>query len=81
MTVDELLERASACQHCGKPHEFRRIGENQGSWAAKDGHAYRPVIDVDTVAQLRHIATGVWKDPWALPPKSGLERILARVIS
>ena len=24
---------------------------------------------------------GVWKDPWALPPKSGLERILARVIS
>lgn len=49
-------------------------------WTADDGHAYRPEIDVGTVAKLRYLATGVYVDPWALPPKGELERVPARVV-
>jgi hypothetical protein len=80
MTVDELLERAAACKTCGKPHAYRRVSASQGTWAhPKDDHTYRPEIDSGTVAKLCFLATGVYVDPCALPPESGLKRVLARV--
>lgn len=79
MTVDELLTWAAACKTCGKTHKHRRIGPSQGSWAADDGHTYRPEVDASTIAKLRYLATGKYEDPWALPLESGLKRVLARV--
>jgi hypothetical protein len=79
MTVDELLKRATACKTCGEAHEYRRISEHQATWASpKDGHGYRPEIDTGIVAHLRFLATGVYVDPCALPPRDTLKRVLAR---
>jgi hypothetical protein len=79
MTVDELLDKAAACQSCGKKHEHRRISPAGGTWAAPDGHPYRPAMGIGAVAKLRYLATGEYEDPWGLPPESGLKRVLARV--
>ncbi|HZR50095.1 MAG TPA: hypothetical protein VFB06_11305 [Streptosporangiaceae bacterium] len=76
MTADELLRRAAACQACGKEHRYRAISSNQATWASpEDGHAYRPVLDADTVAKLRCLATGEYVSPWANPVS--LKRSLA----
>lgn len=67
MSAEELLKKAAACEMCGKEHKYRLVGVRQGSWAAEDGHGYRPVVDVGTVAKLRYLATGTYVDPWQLP--------------
>jgi len=64
VTVDELLRRAAACRGCGKEHTYRWTGPDQASWAAPDCREYRPVLDIGTVAKLRCLATGVYRDPW-----------------
>jgi hypothetical protein len=78
MTVEELLRRAAACETCGKAHEYRWISSNQASWAAGDGHGYRPVIDIGTVAKLRYLATGRYEDPWSAPKKTLVDRLAGR---
>ena len=79
MTVNELLKRAAACKECGKEHKYRWTGANSASWASPDdGHAYRPEMDVDAVAQLRFLATGRYGSPWTPPKKPLAARVLAR---
>jgi hypothetical protein len=80
LTVTELLERAASCEKCGREHKYRRTGPNSASWAADDGHAYAPVIDVDVVANLRYLVTGHWESPWALPPQTSPSRTAAAAI-
>lgn len=81
MTVRELLERAAACEKCGQEHKYRRTGPSSASWAADDGHPYRPVLDVDVVAKLRYLATGHWQDPWAFPPERSPAQKAAKAIA
>jgi hypothetical protein len=76
VTADELLKKAAACEECGKPHEYRWVSANQASWAADDGHSYRPAVDMGVVAKLRYLATGQWIDPWAPPKKPLMQRLL-----
>jgi hypothetical protein len=71
VTAEELIMKAAACQDCGKEHHYIRTGELSASWAAADGHSYRPVIDADIVARLRGLATGVYRSPW-IPEKRKL---------
>jgi len=62
MTAEELIARAAACRTCGREHQYRRVADG-ASWAADDGHPYRPVISTGTVVMLRYLATGVYTDP------------------
>lgn len=81
MTAEELIERAAACQACGKVHAYRGTGPNQGSWAADDGHEYRPFLEMSTVALLKYLATGTYTDPWALPAEGRVStRTLVNVL-
>lgn len=73
MTAEELIKRAAACQDCGREHRYIRTGAITASWAARDGHSYRPVLPVHAVATLRSLATGVREDPW-IPKKLGRAR-------
>lgn len=37
----------AGCLDCGEPHEYRPERRGRaGSWAADDGHAYRPRISI-----------------------------------
>lgn len=76
MTAEELLKKASACLDCGKAHQYRQVTPHQATWAADDGHAYRPVIDTGTVAKLRFLMTGKYESPWVPVKKPLLSRML-----
>lgn len=67
MTAEELLRRAAACQDCGKAHEYRWVTSFRATWAASDGHAYRPLVDENVVALLRYLATGRYENQWHCP--------------
>lgn len=67
MTAEELLAKAAACQDCGSAHEYRRLTRFLATWAATDGHAYRPLVDENTVALLRYLATGRYENQWHRP--------------
>jgi len=69
MTAEELIKKAAACQDCDREHKYRQVEVNRRSWAALDGHSYRPVFDVGDVARLRYLVTGKYENPWA-PEKS-----------
>jgi hypothetical protein len=79
VTADELLKRAAACRDCGKEHEYRQVETSRGSWAAGDGHAYRPVVDIGIVAKLRYLATGSYVDPWLLPKQTMASKIASAI--
>lgn len=57
MTAEELLIEAAKCMRCNQPHQ-RRITKdhrqmNIATWAAEDGHPYRPRFDLGTIDKLR----------------------------
>ena len=64
MTAEQLIAAAVACVDCGKEHKPRTTG-NYTSWAADDGHFYRPRLHQMTgdshgraVDALRALAAG-----------------------
>lgn len=67
LTARELIAKAAACQSCGKPHAYRWAGEDAASWAADDGHRYRPAVDITALDQLRALATGSHLSSWRAP--------------
>jgi hypothetical protein len=69
MTAEELIAKAAACITCGNEHQHRWVTPDQVSWAADDGHPYRPAMSTSVVAQLRYLVTGTYTSPFQKPPR------------
>jgi hypothetical protein len=64
VTAEELVERAATCRSCGKLHAYRWISPYRASWARDDCELYRPFIEIDDIAKLWYLVTGIYADPW-----------------
>lgn len=61
-TADAVWRWLSACQKCGKPHEYREVGYSQRSWAdPDDGHAYEHRGAPDLNAWQLSLLWAQWK--------------------
>jgi hypothetical protein len=69
MTAEELIAKAAACRTCGNEHVYRWVTPDRASWAAGDGHPYRPAMSTGTLALLRYLATGTYTDPRQKPAR------------